>query len=524
MRKTIILAASLLVLSLAACNAAPKADEAVVQEQQSEGVSGNEDSGKKEENAQTQDDTAGKKEQGLEESKPKTVTAESLLEDWGNTFAEVQYADISMKLSLDYCRIKKWSGGDFFEEVFRAEETLDAKMDAETFYFNRKTSADTKGYPMEQSSECWIGAVEGDGGYDILKWSTEDGCWYSGDDWDGDLVTSLYDIKNVFKKLDTSMYQSLSLEDKGDAYVVTGKADLPKMLSLVKKEEKYREEYFTKEYFEAFTFDLDVIYTFDKATRNLVNLTLMPSTLEFVSPDLELHFDTFVCELAVNELGEKGFDFMEDDTNIEEGPYEFFYDWYEFDIYQPNIDNIPHALTPVSMEDYVVTDKELSGDWTDLEFYLDGKVHKLGEPLYTIAGNWQPYYEGELEEADSGDYIASVSFENAEVDNLLHVGMFTMDGVDVINGNRYMYKVEYEGDWLKIRDGEETCDLQIGGFKLGDDINKVISALGEYTKFGDGHEVTYRYYADHGRSCFDVTECNDIIVGMKLEYDSTSFR
>ena len=525
MRKAIMLAASLLVLSVAACKASPDVSGTTVQEQEAGNLSVKEDSAKEEGNVSSGDSLTEKEDKVPEEGKPKTVTAESLLTDWGNTFAEVGYADISMKLSLDYHRIKKWDNGDeFYDEVFHLDETLDAKMDAETFYFNRKSLANTQGYPMEQSSECWIGAEEGDGEYEILKWSTEDECWYYGDDWDSDIVASLHDIKKVFTKLNSSVYQSLSLEDKGDVYLVIGKVDLPKLLALCNAEDSGSNYYFTEEYFEAFTFDLDVIYTFDKATGDLDHLALAPSTLAFESSDLDLYFETFVCELAVNELGDKELEFMEDDTNIEEGPYEFFYDWYEFDVYHPNIDNIPYALIPVSTEEYVEKEKELSNDWTELEFFLDGKVHTLGEPLYTIVGNWQPYDEGELEEADYSTDIASVSLKNPDADNLLHVGMFTLDGEEVLNRDRHMYKVEYEGDWLKIRDKEEKCDLQIAGFKLGDDINTVLSVLGEHTKFGTGSEMTYRYYADHGRSCFDVTAYKGIITGMKLEYDSTSFR
>ena len=76
MRKAIMLAASLLVLSVAACKAAPDVSDTTVQEQEAGDVSA-----KEEGNVSSEDNPAVKEDTVPEENKPKTVTAENLLKD-----------------------------------------------------------------------------------------------------------------------------------------------------------------------------------------------------------------------------------------------------------------------------------------------------------------------------------------------------------------------------------------------------------------------------------------------------------
>lgn len=466
-----------------------------------------------------------------EDLAPGKVTAESLLQSWGNKAVESAYIDLSMELELDYLVTTEWSrmGTNYIKEMVNVKETLDAKLGDGVFYFNRVASANNQGFPIDQVSELWI---ETDGErVRYTKFNPQDGYWYADDTWDTDIAAYLMNMKKVFTGLTSSVYTQMSMEESSDAYVVTAGVDLEKLLSLYPKEEEYKEEFFTKEFLEKYGVDLTVVCTFDKETCNLLSMSLEPNATTFACEEddrsKEYMFNTFICKLNINELSDKEEEFPysgyeEIGEKVREDKKGFLDDWYEMDIFEPNLDRVPRALKLTTPENYVEKTDEISKDWTSLEFFFDGRAHTLGDPVFTLTDTWSEYEEGDLDEVYS--YSSStLSFDKDFDHSLLHVGYFSPDSSDLPAKDRHIHSIAYEGDYRDIVDGVDTCDLQVGTFKIGGNFEEAKGDLGERNIYYSGGDLIYQYYSDYGRCALNVTVDNNIITGIRLYYSNWDY-
>jgi len=467
-----------------------------------------------------------------EDLAPGKVTAESLLQSWGNKAAESAYLDLSMELELDYLATTKWDGigaDRYAKDMVTVKETLDAKLGDGVFYFNRVASANDQGFPIEQVSELWI-ETDGEKIW-YTKYNPQDGHWYGDYTWDSDAGAYLLNIKKAFTGLNASVYTKMSMEESADTYVVTADVDLEKLLALYSKEEEYKDDFFTKEFLGNYGVNLSVVYTFDKESRNLISMSLEPNGTTFIYEEddssKEYMFKTFVCKLTVNKLSDNEEDFPESEYEaVEEGIREdkkgFLEDWYEMDIFELNLDRVPRALKLTTPENYAEKTDEISKDWTSLEFYFDGKAHTLGDPVSTLTDTWSEFNEGDLDKVV--DYSSSsLSFRKDFDHSLLHVGYFSPDSENLPAKDRHIHSIAYEGDYRDIVKGTDTCDLQVGTFKIGGNFEEAKGGLGERNIYYYGGDLIYQYYSDYGRCSLNVTVYDNIITGIRLYYSNWDY-
>lgn len=466
-----------------------------------------------------------------EDLTPGKVTAKSLLQSWGNKAAESAYMDLSMELELDYLATTDWSrmGTNYIKEMVNVKETLDAKLGDGVFYFNRVASANNQGFPIDQVSELWI-ETDGEKVW-YTKYNPQDRYWYTDYTWDSDIAAYLMNMKKVFTGLNSSVYTQMSMEESSDAYVVTAGVDLEKLLSLYSKEEEYKDEFFTKEFLEKYGVDLNVVYTFDKESGDMLSMSLKPNATTFTYKEddrsKEYMFNTFVCKLTINELSdnEEAFPYSgyeEIEENVREDKKGFLDDWYEMDIFAPNLDRVPRALKLTTPENYVEKTDEISKDWTSLEFYFDGKAHTLGDPVSTLTDTWSEYEEGSLDVVDSYP-SSSLSFRKDFDHELLFVKYFSPGSSNLPAKDRHIYTIEYEGDYRDIVDGVDTCDLQVGTFKIGGNFEEAKGDLGERNIYYYGGDLIYQYYSDYGRCALNVTVDDNVIIGIRLSYSNWDY-
>ncbi len=464
-----------------------------------------------------------------EDLTPGKVTAESLLQSWGNKAAESAYMDLSMELELDYLATTDWSrmGTNYAKEMVNVKETLDAKLWENVFYFNRVASANNQGFPINQVSELWI-ETNGEKVW-YTKYNPQDQHWYSDYTWDSDIAAYLMNIKKVFTGLNSSIYTQMSMEESSDTYVVTAGVDLEKLLSLYSKEDEYKDDFFTKEFLGKYGVDLNVVYTFDKETCNLLSMSLEPNATTFTCKEddrsKEYMFNTFVCKLTINELSDNEEEFSYEDYEAIEAREDkkgLLEDWYEMDIFSPNLDRVPRALKLTTPENYVEKTDEISKDWTSLEFYFDGKAHTLGDPVSTLISTWSEYEEGDLDEVYR--YSSStLSFRKDFDHSLLNVGYFSPGSSNLPAKDRHIHSIAYEGDYRDIVDGVDTCDLQVGTFKIGGNFEEAKGDLGERNIYYYGGDLIYQYYSDYGRCALNVTVDDNIITGIRLYYSNWDY-